>query len=97
MGCIALGFGVAGMYRKIGVRNSVKKQIQQMVRQIVVGFDPDRSCMPADRDTLAVVGEWMAKADSDLRAAALLLKMKDCPTDVVCFHAEQCVEKKPLF
>jgi len=36
----------------------------------------------------------MAKADNDLKNAAHTLKMGDrCPTDTVCFHAQQCVEK----
>jgi len=42
---------------------------------------------------MTVAREWMAKAHNDLRSAAYLLKMKDCPTDAVCFHAQQCVEK----
>ncbi len=49
--------------------------------------------MPENDDTLAVAREWMAKADSDLRSAAYLLRIKNCPTDTVCFHAQQCVEK----
>jgi HEPN domain-containing protein len=42
---------------------------------------------------MAVVREWAAKAENDLKSAAHLLKMEDCPTDTVCFHAQQCVEK----
>ena len=42
---------------------------------------------------MAVVKEWMAKAENDLKSAAHLIKVKDCPTDTVCFHAQQCVEK----
>lgn len=41
---------------------------------------------------MVVTREWMAKADNDLKSAAYLLKIKDCPTDTVCFHAQQCVE-----
>jgi HEPN domain-containing protein len=34
------------------------------------------------------------KAEHDLKAAAHLLGMgKDCPTDTVCFHAQQTAEK----
>jgi HEPN domain-containing protein len=49
----------------------------------------------APRDALlAVAREWLAKADNDLKAAAYLLKLgRHCPTDVACFHAQQCVEK----
>lgn len=46
-----------------------------------------KSCMPGDENALAVAHEWMAKADNDLRSAEYLLKMEDCPTDTVCFHA----------
>jgi HEPN domain-containing protein len=48
---------------------------------------------------MAVVGEWVAKAENDLKSAAHLLTMKDCPVDNVCFNAQQCVEKylKALF
>jgi HEPN domain-containing protein len=59
-----------------------------------VGF-----CMPANDRIMAVVGEWVAKAENDLKSAAHLLTMKDCPVDNVCFNAQQCVEKylKALF
>ena len=56
--------------------------------------------MPGDENALAVAHEWMAKADNDLRSAEYLLKMEDCPTDTICFHAQQVrktLEKKPLF
>lgn len=48
--------------------------------------------MPTPEE-IAVASEWAAKAESDLRAAATLLRTKDCPTDAVCFHAQQAVEK----
>ena len=51
------------------------------------------SCMPENDDVMAVAQEWMVKADNDLRSAEYLLKMEDCPTDTICFHAQQCVEK----
>ena len=42
----------------------------------------------------AVVREWIKKAENDLRSARRLLADEDdCPTDTVCFHAQQCVEK----
>ncbi len=38
--------------------------------------------------------EWIKKADNDLKTAAHTLKLgAACPTDAVCFHAQQCVEK----
>ncbi len=43
---------------------------------------------------LVVVREWIEKADNDLKTAAHTIKLgADCPTDTVCFHAQQCVEK----
>lgn len=49
--------------------------------------------MPENEQVEAVAREWLEKASNDLRSAAYLLKMKDCPTDTVCFHAQQCVEE----
>jgi HEPN domain-containing protein len=50
--------------------------------------------MPADEKVLAVVREWIQKAENDLRNASFTLTMpRNCPTDTVCFHAQQCVEK----
>lgn len=43
---------------------------------------------------IALVREWVEKAENDLKNAAHTLKLgQDCPTDTVCFHAQQCVEK----
>lgn len=53
-----------------------------------------KSCMPGNDKILIVVQEWAAKAENDLKNAAHTLKLgRDCPTDTVCFHAQQCVEK----
>ncbi len=50
--------------------------------------------MPKNENFLQVAREWIAKAENDLRNAAHALKLrKKCPTDTVCFHAQQCVEK----
>jgi HEPN domain-containing protein len=49
--------------------------------------------MSDNENAMAVAHEWMTKADNDLRSAEYLLKMEDCPTDTICFHAQQCVEK----
>ena len=48
-----------------------------------------------DRDVvLTVVHEWIAKAENDLKNATYTLKLgRECPTDTVCFHAQQSVEK----
>ncbi|MBI4730025.1 MAG: HEPN domain-containing protein [Acidobacteria bacterium] len=43
---------------------------------------------------IAVCAEWVAKAENDLTNAAHALTLGEmCPTDTVCFHAQQCVEK----
>lgn len=43
---------------------------------------------------ISVIREWLAKADNDLKTASHTLTLgKGCPTDTVCFHAQQCVEK----
>jgi len=47
----------------------------------------------ADR-AAEVAAEWIAKAENDLLNAAHTLKLAArCPTDTVCFHAQQCAEK----
>lgn len=47
-----------------------------------------------DREVIAVIRQWVQKAENDLKNAAHTLKLgADCPTDTVCFHAQQCVEK----
>jgi len=50
--------------------------------------------MPEHEHIVKVVREWVGKAEEDLRVAAYLLTLgKECPPDVVCFHAQQSVEK----
>lgn len=50
--------------------------------------------MPENDKTAIVAREWADKADNDLKTAAHTLKLGNkCPTDTVCFHAQQCVEK----
>ena len=50
--------------------------------------------MPARDEELAVIREWIEKAENDLKTAAHTLEMgDDAPTDTICFHAQQCVEK----
>jgi len=44
-------------------------------------------------EILIVARDWVKKAN-DLKNAVHTLEMgDDCPTDTVCFHAQQCVEK----
>jgi HEPN domain-containing protein len=43
---------------------------------------------------LVIARDWVQKAENDLKNATYTLGMgEDCPTDTVCFHAQQCVEK----
>jgi HEPN domain-containing protein len=50
--------------------------------------------MPGHSQTMQVVREWIVKAENDLTNAVHTLKLKEkCPTDTVCFHAQQAVEK----
>jgi len=50
--------------------------------------------MLANTETLRVIRQWVEKAENDLKNAAHTLKLgSECPTDTVCFHAQQCVEK----
>ena len=50
--------------------------------------------MPDPEKVATVVWEWVAKAENDLKAGAYTLRLgKGCPTDTVCFHAQQVVEK----
>jgi HEPN domain-containing protein len=50
--------------------------------------------MPSREHVIAVFREWIVKAENDLKTAVFTLRMgAECPTDTVCFHAQQCVEK----
>jgi len=54
----------------------------------------ERCCMPDREQVVAVVRGWVARAEGDLKTAAHTLKLEaDCPTETVCFHAQQAVEK----
>jgi HEPN domain-containing protein len=46
--------------------------------------------MPVPKGVITAIREWLTKADNDLKNAAHTLTLgKDCPTDTVCFHAQQ--------
>jgi HEPN domain-containing protein len=50
--------------------------------------------MPAPDPVITMIREWLARAENDLKTAAHTLTLgADCPTETVCFHAQQCVEK----
>ena len=44
-------------------------------------------------EKLTVVKLWFKKADSDLKNIENNLKSDDPPTDTICFHAQQAIEK----
>ena len=46
-----------------------------------------------DDGLVAALSQWVEKAEDDSRVMAMLLRMEKCPTDLVGFHAQQCIEK----
>ena len=54
----------------------------------------DGSLMPYAQQVITAIQEWLEKAENDLKAAVQILKLKqEAPTDTVCFHGQQCIEK----
>lgn len=50
--------------------------------------------MPGREQIIAVVKKWVEKAENDLKSSEHILTLgEDGPTDIVCFHAQQMVEK----
>jgi len=50
--------------------------------------------MAKPEQVITVVREWLEKADNDLRNATHTLTLgAKGPTDTICFHSQQCVEK----
>ena len=50
--------------------------------------------MPGREQIIAVVRQWIEKAENDLKNAEHTLSLGEGgPTDTVCFHAQQVVEK----
>lgn len=46
------------------------------------------------RELIHVVRQWIDKAEDDWTAAEHMMKMgPEAPLEVICFHAQQCVEK----
>jgi HEPN domain-containing protein len=39
------------------------------------------------------VSRWLDRAEHDLYTAGTMLRVDNPPTDVVCFHCQQCAEK----
>lgn len=37
--------------------------------------------------------EWFRKADNDIKAAQIIIKEEQPPTDTICFHCQQSAEK----
>jgi HEPN domain-containing protein len=46
-----------------------------------------------EKKKMEVIQRWLQKAESDVKAAKYLLKVEDAPTDVICFHCQQAIEK----
>lgn len=50
--------------------------------------------MSALPEVRAIAGQWVEKAEHDLKNAEHTLTLvAGCPFDTVCFHAQQCAEK----
>lgn len=50
--------------------------------------------MLADQALTVILREWIHRAEGDLTTAAHTLRLgRACPTEIVAFHAQQCVEK----
>ena len=49
--------------------------------------------MPAPDEPCRRRARMDEQGENDLKNAAHTLKLAECPTDTVCFHAQQCVEK----
>jgi HEPN domain-containing protein/predicted nucleotidyltransferase len=50
--------------------------------------------MPHPKKVITAIRERLVKAENDLKAAVQILTLRgEAPTDTVCFHAQQCVEK----
>lgn len=50
--------------------------------------------MSKDKAIASIVRQWVLKAENDLIAAKHLLTLQGhWPTDVICYHAQQCIEK----
>lgn len=46
-----------------------------------------------DDERLSIVRLWFKKAESDFKTIQNNLKSEDPPTDAICFHAQQAIEK----
>lgn len=44
-------------------------------------------------DKALTIQRWIVKAERDLLTAQTMLARENPPTDIVCFHAQQCAEK----
>lgn len=50
--------------------------------------------MSAPPEIIQDVRRWIEKAENDRRNAEFVLTLENkCPTDTVCFHCQQCLEK----
>ena len=49
--------------------------------------------MPEDNPLAKKAQEWFSKADHDLQTVEILFTDPKPPTDTLCFHCQQAVEK----
>ncbi len=46
-----------------------------------------------ENEKVTIVNLWFKKAESDFKTIENNLKSNDPPTDAICFHAQQAIEK----
>ena len=46
-----------------------------------------------DKNKLSIIRLWFKKAESDFKTIENNLRSDDPPTDAICFHAQQAIEK----
>jgi len=44
-------------------------------------------------DKKITIRRWLIRAEHDLLTARAMLRLPEAPTDVVCYHSQQCMEK----
>jgi Uncharacterized conserved protein related to C-terminal domain of eukaryotic chaperone, SACSIN len=40
-----------------------------------------------------IIHRWLKKAENDIKVVSYLIDIEDAPTDIICFHCQQAIEK----
>jgi len=71
-----------------------RKPVVGSARSCMRRFGRDKCSMNVNDEKALNVCRWVEKAEHDLVTATAVMKLTDnCPYDMICFHAQQCVEK----